>query len=426
MILKIREAKSFKGLTLLLVFQLFVDSLGLNTAFAGDGGPSQPEVQSFEPIGTNQMVDPFTGDFTYNIPLFNLPGPNGGYPVNLAYHSGIQMDQEASWVGLGWNINMGTINRQVRNLPDDFQGEAIKIKTDQKPNWTVSAGLKGSLELVGFNPIDAMYVVPTISAGTQFYYNNYRGFGYSGDFGLSLKVRKVYTDGTSSTGISNISGDLGFNIKKDSREGVSGSVTVGFSNPNGGIKSASASTGFTRTGWQKDLNISVGFSQSKLPKKATSFDQIRSAMYGAGSSLSFAKPIVSVTAPQAMRGGSGSFVLKTGVNLFGVFTDSDFNIGFELSKLKNKNKEIIYTGVGYMYYQNNTTTSEEDDRRVKDISVENEGLVHKDSRRLAIPTLTYDNYSVTGRELEALSDLIERISEMQIIQTFILKCIQVI
>ncbi len=397
MILKIRETKAVKGLTFLLVFQLLIDSMGLNAVFAGDGGPSQPEVQSFEPISTNQMVDPFTGDFTYNIPLFNLPGPNGGYPVNLAYHSGIQMDQEASWVGLGWNINMGTINRQVRNLPDDFQGETVKIKTDQKPNWTVSAGLKGTLELIGFNPIDAMYVVPTISAGARFYYNNYRGFGYSGDFGLSLKVRKIYTDGNVSTGKSNISGDLGFNIKKDSREGISGSVTVGFSNDKGNLKSASVSTGFTQSGWQKDLNISAGF---KLTKKIAQNDgstKIRSAMYGAGSSLSFAKPVVLITSPQAMRGGAGSFVLKTGINLFGVFPKSDFNIGFELSKLKNKNKEVNYKGVGYLYYQNNTTTSEEEDFRVKDVSVENEGLIHKDSRRLAIPTLTYDNYSVTGQ-----------------------------
>jgi hypothetical protein len=327
MILKIREAKSFKGLTLLLVFQLLVDALGLNTAFAGDGGPSQPEVQSFEPIGTNQMVDPFTGDFTYNIPLFNLPGPNGGYPVNLAYHSGIQMDQEASWVGLGWNINMGTINRQVRNLPDDFQGENIKIKTDQKPNWTVSAGLKGSLELVGFNPIDAMYVVPTISVGTRFYYNNYRGFGYSGDFGLSLKVRKIYTDGNTSTGKSNISGDLGFNIKKDSREGVSGNVTLGISNDKGNIKSGSVSTGFTQNGWQKDINISTSFRLTqKIPQEGGITTKIRSAIYGAGSSLSFAKPIVNVSAPQAMRGGSGSLIIKTGINLFGVFPKSDFNL----------------------------------------------------------------------------------------------------
>ena len=70
-------------------------------SFALTSGPTAPEVQSFEPVGTTDMVDVFTGDFNYNIPLFELPGPNGGYPFNMAYHSGIGMDQEASWVGLG-------------------------------------------------------------------------------------------------------------------------------------------------------------------------------------------------------------------------------------------------------------------------------------------------------------------------------------
>ncbi|CAN0148897.1 unnamed protein product, partial [Chrysoparadoxa australica] len=30
------------------------------------GGPDQPESSSFTPIGVSDMVDPFTGSFTYN------------------------------------------------------------------------------------------------------------------------------------------------------------------------------------------------------------------------------------------------------------------------------------------------------------------------------------------------------------------------
>ena len=59
-------------------------------------GPSQPEVQGFQPAGVNDMVDLFSGDFSYNIPLLDVEG----YPVNLFYSAGIGMDQEASWVGL--------------------------------------------------------------------------------------------------------------------------------------------------------------------------------------------------------------------------------------------------------------------------------------------------------------------------------------
>src|SRR5688572_20575978 len=65
------------------------------------GGPGQPEMQAFQSVNSNNMVDLFTGDFSYNIPLLDV----GGYPVGLSYRGGISMDQEASWVGLGWNIN---------------------------------------------------------------------------------------------------------------------------------------------------------------------------------------------------------------------------------------------------------------------------------------------------------------------------------
>ena len=90
---------------------LFLIPMSPTELFALGSGPSQPEFQEFEPASTTEMVNPFTGDFTYNIPLFELPGPNGGYPFNLAYNAGVTMDQEASWVGLGWSLNPGAITR---------------------------------------------------------------------------------------------------------------------------------------------------------------------------------------------------------------------------------------------------------------------------------------------------------------------------
>src|ERR1700748_2874127 len=81
-------------------------------AYAITSGPSQPEMQKFEPAGTNDMVDLFTGDFKYNIPLVDV----GGYPVNLAYQSGTVMEDEATWVGTGWSLNPGAVNRNMRGL----------------------------------------------------------------------------------------------------------------------------------------------------------------------------------------------------------------------------------------------------------------------------------------------------------------------
>ena len=47
-------------------------------------GPTAPEASSFEPIDTTDMVSLQTGDFTYSIPLLEVPSPEGGYPLALA------------------------------------------------------------------------------------------------------------------------------------------------------------------------------------------------------------------------------------------------------------------------------------------------------------------------------------------------------
>ncbi len=87
---------------------------------ANNNGPNAPEAASFEPVDATDMVNLLTGDFTYVLPLMNVPSPEGGYPIALSYHAGIAMDQEASWVGLGWNLNPGAINRSVNGYPDDY------------------------------------------------------------------------------------------------------------------------------------------------------------------------------------------------------------------------------------------------------------------------------------------------------------------
>ena len=126
----------------LLIELLVFDVIWPSLAHALTGGPSQPEFESFEPVSTDQMVDLFTGDMNYNIPLLTVPGPNGGYPINLAYHGGPGMEQEASWVGLGWNINVGAITRQLRGLPDDFNGDIVTKEVNIKPQTVL--GMKWS------------------------------------------------------------------------------------------------------------------------------------------------------------------------------------------------------------------------------------------------------------------------------------------
>ena len=73
--------------------------------FSQSQGPVATEAASFEPIDATDMVNLSSGDFTYVLPILNVPSPEGGYPIALAYHAGIAMDQESTWTGLGWNLN---------------------------------------------------------------------------------------------------------------------------------------------------------------------------------------------------------------------------------------------------------------------------------------------------------------------------------
>jgi hypothetical protein len=72
------------------------------------------------------MVDKYTGDFHYSVPLMNVPGPNGeNVDISASYHGGIRADERASWIGLGWDYNPGEITRQLVGAPDDYTGQDI-------------------------------------------------------------------------------------------------------------------------------------------------------------------------------------------------------------------------------------------------------------------------------------------------------------
>ena len=180
----LRKSKTFKMLMAFAGLSFLSEICFPTAAWALTSGPAQEEFASFEPVSTSDMVDIYSGDFNYNIPLLSVPGPNGGYPINLAYHSGIGMDQEASWVGLGWNVNVGAINRQLRGLPDDFNGDIVTQKMNLRPNWTAGVDMplnfsaKNSEKFgIPFTPEDAGDNKFKPSS-LQVYYNNYKGLGY--------------------------------------------------------------------------------------------------------------------------------------------------------------------------------------------------------------------------------------------------------
>jgi len=190
---------------------LLVQNFYPATVYALTSGPSQPEMQKFSPAGVSDMVDLFSGDFKYDIPLMDV----GGYPVNLSYHSGAGIEDEASWVGFGWSLNPGSMNRDVRGLPDDFTGDdhtndasrdpqdAIRTIQYQKEFDKVGGELIFPTTVFGFN-----VGLPSLKVGV--YKDNYYGIGANVGASVDFDVFKS----------SGMSLSAGLDVTSDNRQGV--------------------------------------------------------------------------------------------------------------------------------------------------------------------------------------------------------------
>ncbi|WMJ72525.1 hypothetical protein RCC89_05030 [Cytophagaceae bacterium ABcell3] len=196
-----------RALAVFLLLNLLVEIFAPAVALALTGGPESPEFSSFEPVSTTDMVDDFSGDFTYNIPVVNVPGPEGsGYALSLSYHSGVNPEEEASWVGYGWTLNPGAINRSKRGYADEFDGHPVTQYNKTRPSWTSSSSAMLGLEIKSLSSdkvekmseqkkVLAQAVKPDSSsdAGPMRFnlsksvrFNNYRGFSKAFSFGASF------------------------------------------------------------------------------------------------------------------------------------------------------------------------------------------------------------------------------------------------
>ncbi len=80
---------------------------------------STPDVMSFQKYG-NVPISLYNGKINMVIPFYEIQSGKINIPINLTYNSGgIKVDEIASQVGLGWNLNAGgNILVNVNDLPD--------------------------------------------------------------------------------------------------------------------------------------------------------------------------------------------------------------------------------------------------------------------------------------------------------------------
>lgn len=275
--------KKIKEYTLVLISLIFIKTAALAQ------GPVAPEATSFEPVDATDMVNLVTGDLSYVLPLVSIPGPEGGYPLSLSYHAGIAMEQEASWVGLGWSLNPGAINRSVNGYPDDWKKTNIsEFYYDQGESTDYySFDIGGTLPnglTIGLSKSWGGYKAWGGKVGFGAYSVNYGSNGFGGSFlipGTNIGVSMLPGEkglntsvsyGIGQEGIYSIGGSLNFN-SSSKKITVSGRASlkvngIGMSlNSNGGFGasfngfSASSSSSSSTSGdyFIKQTNRSYGF-----------------------------------------------------------------------------------------------------------------------------------------------------------------------
>ena len=82
--------------------------------------PPTPEVAALAKY-VDMPVSYSSGVPQIGVPLYTVSNGSLQAPVSLSYNaSGIKVEEAATWVGLGWNLNAGgSITRVVRGMPDD-------------------------------------------------------------------------------------------------------------------------------------------------------------------------------------------------------------------------------------------------------------------------------------------------------------------
>jgi hypothetical protein len=352
------KKKFVKPTAMIILVAILSQILTPTVSYALTGGPSQPEVQSFEPVGTSEMVDLFSGDFNYNIPLLDVDG----YPLNIAYHSGITMDQEASWVGLGWNLNPGVVNRNLRGVPDDFKGDEIVKSLRHKDNFTLGVNYAPGLEGFGLNlKKDGLAGNSILKKGKWnlgmnmgIFYNNYKGIGF--DFGIRSSFK---------SSVKGIPTRYGLSLSNNSQSGATVQPNV-------------------------SLGERLGGQLGPYSLNLNSKDGLKAMNYGYASISSFNTPAYIPYISMPMKSYTGEFSLKMGTEANGFYKSKTIGGYFHNQSLIDDKVSVNAFGSQFLHESHS-------DKDMLDYSREKDGQFSKESPVLAVPAIANDFFNYSGQ-----------------------------
>ncbi|THU40044.1 DNRLRE domain-containing protein [Niastella caeni] len=358
------RTKKYTAWFFLIIFG--IETVYPGMAYALTSGPAQPEMQKFKPAGDSEMVDLFTGNFKYNIPLVDV----GGYPLNLSYGSGEGMEDEASWVGFGWSFNPGAINRTLRGLPDDFNGEKIKKDYTRKEFKKIGGNIILKPSFFGWE-----IAKPSIKVGV--YKDNYYGVGAEVGLSLSNQLSKNQTSAL----------NLGLDFSSDNREGASftPSLSLGQHDDHGAEVATNSFNGSltynTRSGL-KQISLGASFATSDNSMDAVNLDFNAVKYFGQTYTPSF---------HTNTRNSGFTFSFDIGPKVFGGYFGLGGN-GYTYHE-KILEKTIYAPAFGYMHYTNGRRNT----NALIDFNREKDGIYVPGTPGIPVPVATHDLFTATGQ-----------------------------
>jgi hypothetical protein len=325
----IKNKQARKTIAVFLLLNFLSSMFPYSVLYANNNGPNAPEASGFEPVNATDMVNLSSGDMAYVLPLLEVDG----FPVSLSYHAGVPMEMDASWVGLGWNINTGAISRGVVSTPDDWKmGRSMKFTYYyyEAETYTINVG-------VGYGK--------AAGVGVGLSWGSNKSLSGSVSASIGPISASIDTDGNYSVGLdSSVIGEsLGFKDvfgkPESGGKGTSfgGSLSVS-GNTSGGGLTAGASAGITSNGLTAGMGVSisnsgVGVGYSIGKGNSNTGTSKRSSGMG-GSIGSFSAGDLSIA--------SSGFYLPITIGIF------SFGFGYQKQKISYK-KGLNRYGFGSLY-----------------------------------------------------------------------------
>ncbi len=359
-------------------------------------GPGQSEATGFSLNTMDGLVDKFTGDFSYSIPLMDVEG----YPITLSYSSNIGMNDEASWVGLGWNLNVGSISREMRGIPDEFDGtqkikRTLNLAPDKIENGIKAGVVGGGSFGIGGNEFNTIGVDLTLLFGK--YDNPYTGRSKTFDFGIQAKYS--YGDPLY------LSTKLGLGYSSDSKNGISRSSSVGLIGgyqKNIGINAevgiAFGSHYNSRGGVTNrnlNLDLSGGYKGSKFG--VVGDVGVFGTTFKTGSITSVPRLEMSSTSRYSSTILDAKYIFRQGINVFSVGAEMQtYSSTPEFKYTNNTSKVIENPAFGYVFSEKRDSYVDDALNPVMDFNRERDQEISEETKKLQFSFPTYDLFYVSG------------------------------